>query len=103
VRQVSWAQKHFSFADFDHLPASVFRLEMQLYVALDLIKEFIGGLDVKVQPGVRTMDDHDYEFFLMDDHPVGFVRRRKQVLVLVNPALQIIRSKSSYHWIGSIG
>jgi hypothetical protein len=60
---------------------------MQLHVAFDLIEELVTGLDVKIEPSIRSPQNHHQEIFMMNDELIGSEGRIEEVLVLINPAL----------------
>ena len=63
---------------------------MQLHIAFDLIKELVTGLNVKIESSIRAAQNHHQEVFVMNDELVGSERRVKEVLVLIDPALQMV-------------
>jgi hypothetical protein len=42
---------------------------------------------VKIEPSIRSPQNHHQEIFMMNDELIGFEGRIEEVLVLINPAL----------------
>jgi hypothetical protein len=87
MRQVAGTNENLSLFDRDDLSPLPWRLQVQLHVAFDLIKELVTRLDVKIQASIRAAQNHHQKIFVMDDELVGFERRVEEVLIFIDPAL----------------
>ena len=73
---------------------------LERHFALELIEELVGGIDVKIPPGVRAADDHDDELRVLPDH-FSADRRRQMMAMGVDPTLQVEGSEWLCHIVSS--
>ena len=83
------AEKNLPLANPHHLPPLVFRFEVELDIAVDLIKKLLAGFDVKVQARVWPAEDHHDKFPIMREDAVGLERRPEEVPVLFDPGFEV--------------
>src|SRR5690348_346942 len=91
VSQPGGAEKNLSFPNFHHLSTTALRFEMQLDFAVNLLKEFFAGFAMKIEPRVRTVQDHHKKIFVVRDYPAGLVRRIEKLPVFLDPGFDIDR------------
>ena len=87
VRHVGRQQEDVALLDRDVARLAVLD-DLQDDVALDLVEQFLAGVDVVIGAGVRPADDHDQELAVAPDRLVAD-RRLEQVAVFVDPAFRL--------------
>src|SRR5260370_14145351 len=90
MRQAPRTDEDLPLFDFDDLAALSVRLEHQLHLALDLVKKFITGVDMKIEPCVRPAKHHDQKIFMMDEKLICAEWRVKESFIFIAPPFLII-------------
>ena len=91
MRHARRQQQDLAFAD-RHIDAVPVLHGLEQNVALELVEEFLGRIDVIVGARVRAADHHDDEFAVTENALVAD-RRLQERAVLLDPALQIKRCR----------
>lgn len=89
VGQPGRAKEYLAFTDFYHFARTVFRLQMQFDVTVNLLKKFLACFAMKIEPRIGPGKDHDNEFAVVGDDAIGFVRRIEQPFIVRNPLFEI--------------
>jgi hypothetical protein len=89
VREAARTKKHVAFVYLDDLAPLILGFDMKLDGAVNLLKKLLTRFHVKIEAGVGAMQDHDDEFIVVDQYPIGPEWWIEKVLVLLHPLFQM--------------
>ena len=87
--QPGGANKNLTLPDCHHVPALTLRFEVQFDVTVNLLKKFLAGLAMKIEPLIRAVQNHDKEFVVVREDSTGPVRRIEEMPVFLDPGFEI--------------